>query len=691
MLKFLLSLCQPTRIIGALLLLFAGWWFFNGTEIVSPDENASTNKIFNSFIEMNPRLADFVADQRNRYGEFNTAVAIESLEGRTLNPEARRRSIEVRSRLTSLYSKDPAGDDSILWSHGTAIDALSELPEATEDYLAQLELAKQDGDYWSLVRNDPVALTSQLLREDKDLRKDYRQNRDWYLEMMEVLMAMLEVKVDANSQESGFVKLDDLLQVASDGKPHLMQLVPKPSENPIEACIFFETFRQFGEVIVMASAEGVSPKEAAEVIVLNRDALVTSDNEINGKKIADPAVMAARLIELNRKRPDVWNAAQRDGYVLSFDKLVPGLSQSVLEKHPDLGAASLIVTQYPDLATQAASIVNQYGDLGMAVLVQYNGSETFRELLLSADVDHRIAMVAVLKSDVGLESVLQDKRNLDKWIGKDGKPLEDQWWTNVPLAGGIAKVAVNYATGVPSDWSEIGWAAWDVADTALLVLSLGTSKVVTEGVKQTAKQAAKQVGKKAAQKLTKSGVKRAGIAAAKPTAMARLIGVAKASKVLKPIRWTVRTTIQLARVSGTAGSKLVAASGKVIRTANSIPPSVRKWAARGLLGASLFVRGPERIRALVSSINNYGKTLINDTIDAIPKAINDAMSRLKKEIRNLVGGNFATLIYMIVLVVAGLLAAMLLLNAKPQFAFASSSKGGKSTGPRKSTNTRKKK
>jgi hypothetical protein len=211
MLKLFLWFCRPTRLIGVALLMFSLWWLFNGPEIISRDGNTAANRVFNNYIKQHPQLADFIAEQRNRFGEFNTAVAIESLKGRTLNPEARRRSIDVRARLTSLYSKDPAGDESILWSHGTAIDALWELPDETEKYVVKLEAAKQNGEYWSLVRDDPVALTSQLLLNDKDMRDDYRKNREWYLEMMEVLMAMLEIKVDANSQESGFIELDDLL------------------------------------------------------------------------------------------------------------------------------------------------------------------------------------------------------------------------------------------------------------------------------------------------------------------------------------------------------------------------------------------------------------------------------------------------------------------------------------------------
>ena len=672
MIKYLLLLCRPMRIVGLLLLLFVLWWLFNGQEIISRDHKTAVNTICDNYIKQYPKLADFIENQRNKFGEFNTSVAIESLHGRTLNPEARRRSIEVRARLTSLYSKDPAGDESILWSHGTTLDTLGELPVETEKYLSQLERASHDDEYWSLVRNDPVALTSKLLRNDKNLRDDYRENREWYLAMMEVLMAMLEVKQEENSQGSGFIELDDLLQVASAGKPHLMQLVPKPDKTPLEACIYFETFRQFGEAIVMAAAEGVSPKETAEIIVLNRDALCTSDDEISGrKKIANPSSIASRLIELNRKRPDVWKAAQRDAYVLQFDRLTPGLSQSVLAKHPDLGAASLIVTQYPDLATQAASIVNSYGVLGMAVLVQYDGSEKFRKLLASSDVDHRIAMVAVLKSDVGLESVLEDPAYVDKWVGTDGKPLEDEYWVNVPLVGGIAKVAKNYGTGLPTDWSEIGWAAWDAADIALMVGSMGTSKIFTETAKQTAKQvaakqAAKGVGKSAAKKLTRVRLP------TKQTAMARLIAVIKASPVIKTIRWTTQTTFNLIGGSLTFGRQLVVAG---VHTAKSIPPGVRRWAARGLLGASLFVRGPKQIKAILAAMSDYAKRQIPNLIDAIPVAIDEAIKKINKEIQKHLNGTWAILIFGVVLIGVGLLGFMLLFGISLPFGIRTSKTG----------------
>ena len=383
--------------------------------------------------------------------------------------------------------------------------------------------------------------------------------------MTEVLVEMIGKTPNASTgeEDADFISLDELLEVNNDGKPYLMTLVPKPKIAPVEACIYFETFRQFGEVISMAAKQGVPPKEATEVIVLNRDSLLNDGDEVAGDKVKDPRSIAARLITLYRNRPSVWAAAQRDGYVLSFDELTPSLSQSVLEKHADLGVASLIVTQYADVATQAAAIVDHYGELGVAVLVEYEGSERFQKLLQNANVDHRIAMVAVLKSDAGLESVLGDPDYIEKWIGEDGKPLANELWVSVPLVGGIGKVAKNYGTGVPSDWSEIGWAAWDVADVGLMIISFGTSKIASEA----AKQGAKQVGKSATKKMVTAGIKRTIKAETKPSAMARLIATAKASNAATPIRWTSRSIISVTKGTKMMGAKLVDASKKVIATA----------------------------------------------------------------------------------------------------------------------------
>jgi hypothetical protein len=683
MIRFLLSILKPKRILGLLLGVFAIWWLYNGPEFFSKDQSNVAKSICDEYVSKNPELSDFIAEQRIRYGEFNTAVSFQSIKGESLNPEALQQGIESRTRLLALCDRAKTGDELLLWSHGTALDALDELPQEANDYLTRLEDATKDEDYWSLVRDDPVALTSELLRNDKVLRADYRKNREWYISMVQILASMLELKDDANSPDSEIttVNLDDLLTLPSDSKPYLIQLLPKPEEAEFEACIYFETFRQFGEVIALAASKGVPPKELVEVSVLNRDELLSREEEASGQTIGNPPLIASRLVELHRNRPDVWIAAQRDSYVLAFDRLVPGSSQKVLQKYPDLGVASFVVSQYSDLATQATEIINQYGDLGMAVLDQYESSETFRKLLARGDIDYRIAMVAVLKADEGLQAVLRNPADIDKWVGQDGKPTAPEWWTNVPIVGSVANVARNYATGRSSDWSEIGWAVWDVADVGLMVVSFGTTKIATEAAKQTAKG----VGKSAAKKLTVAGLKRSGSAVAKPTALARIISVAKTSRVGQVIQWTSRATIRSAGAAKSLASQAVSASGKVYRAAKSIPPNVRRSVARGLLAVSLFVRAPDQLRALTKSLNEKVITWGKDLIEAIPAALNSALSEVMAQMKNMMNGDFSKVIHFLILVAVGLTALMFLLDVNPRGAYA---RFGQLSGNRSSKSSR---
>jgi hypothetical protein len=682
MIAILKLFLRPKRLFALAFLIACVFWLYNGKALISRTNGSAESATVAKYKQENPKAADYITRAQDRFGQFNTAVALQATEGTYLNSEAMEQAVDLRARLVSLYREDRTNESDFLWSHGMAVDAMSGMQSEADAYLSKLETAKNDQDYWSVVRNDPVALSSELLKTDLALRQQYTDHRNWYISLIKVLVATIGVSDDSRPEEetASFIRLDDLLAVTRNSGPLLRGLVVKPTEAPIEACIYYETFRQFGDVISLTAKEGLPVKETVEVVILNRDNLLTDDEERNGSPVGNPTGVASRLIKLHHDRPSVWAAAQRDGYVLSFDELTPSLAQSVLEEHADLGPASLIVTQYSDVATQAAKIVQRYGQLGIAVLAQYEGSDRFRQLLRSGDVDHRIAMVAVLKADEGLEKALDNPKYVDKWIGDDGDPLKDQWWVGVPLVGGIAKVAVNYADGVPSDWSEIGWAAWDVADVGLMVVSLGTSKVLTSGAKQAIKQTAKRTGKAAAKKMTKSGVKRSsGVAG--PTALSRMVSAIRTSKAVAPIRWTSRTIISVVGKGATMGGKLVATSQRIFQTATRIPASVRKWAFRGLLGASLFVRGPERVRILITALNDYAKEIVADAIKAIPQAISDAIEKIKEEANNMIGGNLAALAYLSIAALLGLAAIALFFDVGPRLSIAGGG-GGANRGRR---------
>ena len=101
---------------------------------------------------------------------------------------------------------------------------------------------------------------------------------------------------------------------------------------------------------------------------------------------------------------------------------------------------------------------------------------------------------------------------VDRYVSKDGKLTEEKasLIEACPFVGGMATVAKNWAKGYPCEWSEIGWAALDVADCALLIASLGASSAVTVGksaATTTAKNAARIAVKNTFRKGLANGVK----------------------------------------------------------------------------------------------------------------------------------------------------------------------------------------
>ena len=115
------------------------------------------------------------------------------------------------------------------------------------------------------------------------------------------------------------------------------------------------------------------------------------------------------------------------------------------------------------------------------------------------------------------------------------------------------------------------------------------------------------------------------------------------------------------------GGKLITASNRVIQTARGIPPGLRKWAARGMLGASLLVRGPERIRTLIASLNKYATDLVSDAINAIPNAVATAIDQVKQAAAKAARGNVSLLVNFVVIGISAVLAFALLFDVWPRW------------------------
>ena len=69
---------QPKRLLGIACGVFCLFWLVNGSEIISRTPGQSESKAIADFKRSNPKAADWLAQQQDRFGQFNTSVAIES-------------------------------------------------------------------------------------------------------------------------------------------------------------------------------------------------------------------------------------------------------------------------------------------------------------------------------------------------------------------------------------------------------------------------------------------------------------------------------------------------------------------------------------------------------------------------------------------------------------------------------------
>jgi hypothetical protein len=623
------------------------FWLRYGEQLISGERQDRSAKIISEYQRQvekkHPEAANWVEQQKAMHGERALAASIDSQRGVLADFETRQLLTANATRLVSVYQRDP--DEAILWSHGTALQVAKDDFALADELLRRLETAQAQPQIWALIRDNPMALSSDLLFESQPHREFYSAHQAWIDDLMMALAQSVEletaVSFTAAASSMGVspaaVDLDTVLDLAVKSHPHLKLAIPKPQSQPAESAVIFLTVLEHRDLIVAICNQGVPPLEAVEVLLLNGDFL-HSDVLASDQSKHRIDSMAARLLRVHREKKTVWDHARREPLLLHFDHLVPLYSQRLIEKYPHHGIPALVVTQYSDAPVAAAAAIDRYGELAIAVLVHYADSPRFVDLLRRGDDGYQSVMVAAIDGDVGLEKLASDPRYLRKLIGEDGNPRQAEWWQSVPVVGGLANVARNYATDRPSDWSEIGWAAWDVGDAVLIVGSLGASKLLTEAGKQGIKATARGAGRTAALRAgTRSGTLAAGTAARAPTALQRLSRIAARGAGAEAVGLASRaaafsTTLHLGgRVVLFAARPLVAVSGKAFQASRAVlavsrgtPPLVRLWVTRGLLGISLLARTPAMVYSVATGVANFTASVVDQIgrqVDAIKELV----------------------------------------------------------------------
>ena len=489
--------------------------------------------------------------------------------------------LPYRARLARLYLDTPTLQrdevrNAFFVNHATACEAM-ELAAAgwtnTVAYCSLLEQARQVPAVWQLVWDDPLALLIWSRLSDSAVRF-YHRNRDWLAEP-------LSQSGYLDMPNVGTAFLEQSFQIWEEYEDELRSSI-------LEGDIGFPALAvvlSHGELLRRCHEDfQISPEELIPVIAMNPDML----GVLGDGPAVDVDEMAAFLAQVKRDHPSVWLAAGSSPLALRLYRDAAGEAEQLLEAWGYAEIPTLIYESFeePHVVRAAARAINRFGDLALYVFSRYQ-DEAYREALgrylTDEEVGIRFIPFVVAFEDEAFERVQKDKDWVDRYYDPDGRERGDPlaWMQYVP--GGSAAIVVrNWAKGDPNEWSELGWAALDVADAALLVASLGTSKAVTGSA-----QVAGKAGRAGA-KGTQVG-SRANAARKWGDAVRRAKGGSR-----------VRLT-QSGIILREAGERVMQGGRQAIRKAQqtvdravdgwrSLSPTKKRWVYRGALAGTLWVK-----------------------------------------------------------------------------------------------------
>ncbi|MDR1613170.1 MAG: hypothetical protein LBT97_10390 [Planctomycetota bacterium] len=506
------------------------------------------------------------------------------------------------------YAQAPAHErDGFLNAYGAVYQNLLELDPSgamTDDYAAALAAAKDDRN-WRAMADDPSALVFRRLLEDApEAWEYYARERDW----LDAILVSLPVPEEDATQYPQTVL--DAIRTARRYDPafkkaYRSRLGNDPEADPMLGVALLELFGEYGGFLLAGEKAGLPAEEMADILYANRSEFMFSEEESSRDRETRNSI--ARMLTIRANKPNVWRNAPEEMNILWLERVAPEQAEYIAGAYGGGDVPTLLLAYYENEAPAAARAIVAYGDLGLYMLSRYRDDEIFKRHLASERVGIRVIPFITRFPGDGFASLERDTRWVDKYFNPDGSERDQGWIKDIPLIGGPANVVGNWLNRVPNTWGELGWAAFDVVDCALIVASFGSSTAAAQGVKQTGKQALKTTVRKTAAKsvlgaVAKTTARRGALSAAKAAGKATLsllVRIAKAG--YQSIRWGARATISAGR--------------QVWTVWRSIPPPARKLIT-GLLATAMFCYSydrrntPEAIKKGMEALGRQvGKTI----------------------------------------------------------------------------------
>ncbi len=646
------------------LILAAGAYFFLGMDFSKRAAAIGAKSELEHFLddrsENDPALAADLARLRSEFGDLPVAakLKLDSVSDNKnsnyapLSSQLQRQEPLHEIRLIKLFQSSgiPLADPAFEIFLVGFDEAIRILPNPVDRIavLESLESASKIPDDWRFVQQGYLELLVwRATRETPDLWEYYKREHEWLAALI-AERCFIDMKSMAEMGEFGASDLEQRLQsLVQAAYRHHAMIHEMYEVSPKETVNAYHVFECYGEALEITRNRFQIPLDQTVAVLFANPAVF--DNEKDGDPVAAPGEAEANFLRQVNDKPNVWKYSQAIPMAMQLYKDVPDYAEEVLNL---TGGNPIFIVQIYEaygpsgksedktLLTNACAAIAKYDLVALKTLDQYKGNEDFRTALADSRINTRIIPFAERFPEL-IDEATGDPEYVNKVLDENGKFKDhEQWWEALP-GGSIFKVADNWRNGYPCDWSEVGWAVYDTADIALMVATVGTSKVVTSsakfGVKSAGRMSAHVVDDLAELPAKTIKFSRQGVAVTDEVA-----GIG--GKVVPMLKLAARSGDEIVEQGAkalpkTSGSR----AGSVIRnTADDIaerigrasdPKHLGKWrtVAFGMMAVKLYARQD----LLKKAPDQMGKSLMEATAAALEipgRVLAAAVSELLKQL-----------------------------------------------------------
>jgi hypothetical protein len=552
--------------------------------------------------------------------------------------------VDIASRPGAFSNKQER--DHFFQAYDTYFEPIKSLGVQTVDeYSRSLERFVDNTAYWHAIKDDPgalVMLQNGVFDGEDQLLSFYVEQKDWLQAALSGAMAYLADNADTRPLASAeFIK--NAMLRSMQFYPASKAFAEIDGDNGF---IFSAVFLEYANILSPAvSKYHLPPEEVAGVIFANADqySAVPVDAVFSPEELRRGEEQARELAYLREKKTSIWNKAQYYPLVLRFEKDALDAAERLLDKYEYL--PEFIYSLYPNESMQAIRAVDFYGDPALYVLQKYSHSERMHELIRDKNVNTRIIPLILRRGDEAFSLMDEDMRWLDRYVERDGTPRNDSqgWLSAIPFVGAPAVVVNNWKNGYPNTWGELGWAAFDVASSVLLIKSLTVSagKIAAGSIDDIARATGRAASGQAddiargawkaalgTTGATDDIVRGAGrMAAGTADDIARVAGKPVGQSFLK--QYTAFLTNQMAHITtGTRGALRYTWNTTMTVMKN---PTIRKWTARAYFAVYLLVVINDRT---IPNLPDVGRVIgektgevLHNTGKAVRNAFSEALTK----------------------------------------------------------------